>query len=103
MPLTDEDTNLILTDDADRAILSNVPTKVASPDDQMVTFACAVDRFTKNLFWNFIGSRLFLMEEYLAEQMSEKKFCSKIAPSLSSGPPRNTKIQKYGQIQIVAG
>ena len=38
------------------------------------------------------------MEEYLAEQMPEKKFCSNVAPSLGSGPPRNPEIQKYGQI-----
>ena len=35
------------------------------------------------------------MEEYLAEQVSEKKFCSNVAPSLVSEP---SEIQKYGQI-----
>ena len=35
------------------------------------------------------------MEEYLAEQIPEKKFCVNVAPSLGSGPP---ETQKYGQI-----
>ena len=38
------------------------------------------------------------MEEYLAEQMSEKTFCSNIAPSLGSGPPRNTEIQSNSKL-----
>ena len=45
-----------------------------------------IDRFTKTFFWNFIKCIKFLMEEYLAEQMPEKKFCSNVAPSLGSGP-----------------
>ena len=36
-----------------------------------------------------------LIMHYLAELMSEKKFCSNFAPSLGSG---NSEIQKYGQI-----
>ena len=40
------------------------------------------------------------MEEYLAaaEQMSEKKFCSNVAPSLGSGPPRNTEIRSDSKL-----
>ena len=37
------------------------------------------------------------MEEYLAEQMPEKKFCSNVAPSLGSGPP---EIQKSRNPEI---
>ena len=55
----------------------------------------AVDRFTKQLFWNFIWSQVDLLEEYIAEQMLEKKFRSNVAPSLSSGPPLLYKA-KYG-------
>ena len=43
------------------------------------------------------------MEEYLAEQMSEKKFCSNVAPSLVSGPPEIQKYRNTVKFKIVAG
>ena len=46
---------------------------------------CTLDRFTKRLLWNIIWSRPVSMEEYYAESMLENKFCSNVAPSLSSG------------------
>ena len=43
------------------------------------------------------------MEEYLAEQMPEKKFCSNVAPSLGSGPPEIQKYRNTVKFKIVAG
>ena len=43
------------------------------------------------------------MEEYLAEQMSEKTFCSNVAPSLGSGPPEIQKYRNTFKFKIVAG
>ena len=57
-----------------------------------------VDRFTKQLFWNIDWSRPFSMEEYYAESMLENKFCSNVAPSLSSGPPLIYKAKYKGLI-----
>ena len=49
-------------------------------------FRCTVDRFTKELFWNFKKCRAVSMEAYPYKQMSEKKFFPKVAPSPGSGP-----------------
>ena len=57
-----------------------------------------VDRFTKRLFWNLIWSQVELLEEYIAEQMLQKKFRSNVAPSLSSGPPLFYKAEYKGKI-----
>ena len=40
---------------------------------------CPLDRFTKRLFLNFIWSQVDLLEEYIAEQMLEKRFRSNVA------------------------
>ena len=47
---------------------------------------CPVDRFTKELFWNFKKCRAVSMEAYPYKQMSEKKFFPNVAPSPGSGP-----------------
>ena len=59
---------------------------------------CAVDRFTKRLLWNIVWRRSVSMEEYYAESMLENKFCSNVAPSLSSGPPLIYKAKYKGLI-----
>ena len=47
---------------------------------------CPLDRFTKELFWNFKECQVVSMEAYHNKQMSEKKFFSNVAPSPGSGP-----------------
>ena len=59
---------------------------------------CILDRFTKRLLWNIVWSRPVSMEEYYAESMLENKFCSNVAPSLSSGPPLIYKAKYKGLI-----
>ena len=64
----------------------------------MVLGQYRLDRFTKRLLWNIVWSRPVSMEEYYAESTLENKFCSNVAPSLSSGPPLIYKAKYKGLI-----
>ena len=53
--------------------------------DSLGYVSCTLDRFTKELFWNFKECQVVSMEAYWYKQMSEKKFFSNVAPSPGSG------------------
>ena len=69
----------------------------------IILVQCALDRFTKELFWNFKECQVVSMEAYQDKQMSEKKFFSNVAPSPSSGTPKSRKMAKMTKFKIVAG
>ena len=58
---------------------------------------CEVDRLTKTFFWNFQSIWADLCYILIYKQMSEKVFCSNIAPSLSSGNHQFYKAEYMGQ------
>ena len=58
---------------------------------------CTLDRFTKTFLWNFQSIWADLCYILIYKQMSEKVFCSNIAPSLSSGNHLFYKAEYMGQ------
>ena len=61
--------------------------------DTLGYVSCTLDRFTKELFWNFKECQVVSMEAYQDKQMSEKKFFPNVVPSPGSGTKfQNSKI-----------
>ena len=59
---------------------------------------CALDRFSKNLFFYFKKRQVNSMDDCQAEQISEKYFFPNVAPSASSGTPPPTYILTFNAL-----